>query len=54
MTLAASAWRMRREARQALAAGELARARELAACAQEICHSPAGRRLEWLGAWLAG
>jgi hypothetical protein len=54
MTLVASAWRMRQAARQALAAGELARTRELAARAQEICYTAAGRRLEALGAWLEG
>jgi hypothetical protein len=53
MTLLASAWRLRQSARQALAAGELARARDLAAEAQRICHTPAGKRLEALGAWLA-
>lgn len=54
MTLAASAWRMRQAARQALAAGELARTRDLASRAQQICHTPAGKKLEALGAWLAG
>ena len=54
MTLAASAWRMRQAARQALAAGEFARTRDLASRAQQICRTPAGRSLEMLGAWLAG
>jgi hypothetical protein len=54
MTLAASAWRMRQAARQALAADEFARTRSLASEAQQICYTPAGRKLEALGAWLCG
>jgi len=54
MTLVVSAWRMRQGARQALAAGEFARSRDLASRAQQICCTPAGRKLEALGAWLAG
>jgi hypothetical protein len=54
MTLVASAWRMRQAARQALAAGEFARTRDLASRAQQICYTLTGRRLEALGAWLAG
>jgi hypothetical protein len=54
MTLAASAWRMRKAAREAVAAGDVARARRLAARAQEICYTPGGRRLEALSGWLAG
>ena len=54
MTLAASAWRMRKTAREAVAAGDFARARQLAAKAQEICHTTAGRRLEALSGWLEG
>ena len=54
MTLVASAWRMRQAARQALAAGEFARSRELASRAQQICYTRAGKGLEALGAWLAG
>lgn len=54
MTLVASAWRLRQAARQALAAGEWARTRDLAARAQQICYTPAGRKLEALSAWLAG
>ena len=54
MTLAASAWRMRQAARQALAAGEFARTRYLASHAQQISWTPAGRSLEMLGAWLNG
>jgi hypothetical protein len=54
MTLAASAWRMRQAAREEVAAGDFARARELASRAQEICYTPAGRRLEALSGWLGG
>jgi hypothetical protein len=54
MTLAASAWRLRQAAREGLASGDFARARELALQAQEICHTPGGRRLEALSGWLAG
>ena len=54
MTLAASAWRMRQAARAALADGDVAGARDLASQAQHICSTPAGRKLEALGAWLAG
>ena len=53
MTLAASAWRMRQSARQAIAAGDPGRARMLASQAEQICHTAGGRRLEALGAWLA-
>ena len=54
MTLVASAWRMRQAARQALASSEFARTRDLASRAQQICYTLTGRRLEALGAWLAG
>jgi predicted amidophosphoribosyltransferase len=54
MTLAASAWRLRQDARRALAAGELARTHDLAARAQQICYTAAGKRLEALSAWLGG
>jgi len=54
MRLAAGAWRMREAARQALAEGDPARARALAAQAQEICRTPTGRQLELVGAWLSG
>jgi predicted amidophosphoribosyltransferase len=54
MTLAASAWRLRRAAREAVAAGDFARARQLASRAQEICYMPGGRRLEALSGWLGG
>ena len=53
MGLAAVAWRMREAAREAIAEGDMARARALAAQAQEICGTPAGRDLEMVGSWLA-
>ena len=52
MQLVASAWRMRQAARQALATGDLARCRALASEAQQICHTPAGKRLEAVSVWL--
>lgn len=53
MTLAVTAWRMRQAARQAIAAGEFALARDLTSRAQRICYTPAGKKLEGLTAWLA-
>jgi hypothetical protein len=53
MKLAASAWRLRQAARRALAASEFAHARELAARAQQICSTSAGRGLEYVGACLS-
>ena len=52
MSLAASAWRLRRDARRALAAGDLASAGALAAQAESLCHTPAGQSLQSLTAWL--
>jgi hypothetical protein len=52
MTLAASAWRLRQAARLAIAAGDAARAGTLASQAEQICHTPAGSRLQALSAWL--
>jgi hypothetical protein len=52
MTLAASAWRLRQAARNAIAADDPARALTLAAEAEAICHTPAGRSLEALCSWL--
>ena len=52
MRLVVSAWRMRQAARQALAAGDFARTRDMASRAQQICGTPAGRSLETLGKWL--
>ena len=46
MGLAAAAWRLRGAARQAIADGDFARARTLAAQAQELCSTPSGRDLE--------
>jgi predicted amidophosphoribosyltransferase len=54
MSLTAAAWRLRQAARQALGAGEAARARDLASQAQQICYTPVGKKLEALGAWMAG
>jgi len=54
MGLAAGAWRMREAARQAIAEGDVARARALATQAQEICRSAAGRDLEMVSSWLCG
>ena len=53
MGLAAIAWRMREAARQAIAEGDLARARALAAQSQEICRTADGRDLELVSSWLA-
>ena len=52
MTLVASAWRLREAARQAIAEGDMMRARALAAQAQEICRTPAGRDLEMVAGFL--
>ena len=54
MGLAADAWRMREAARQAMAEGDVARARALAIQAQELCGTPAGRQLEMVSRWLVG
>ncbi len=54
MGLVASAWRLREAARQAIAEGDVMRARTLAAQAQELCRTPAGRDLEMVSGWLAG
>jgi predicted amidophosphoribosyltransferase len=54
MGLAASAWRLREAAREAIAGGDMMRARELAAQAQELCGTPAGRDLELVSGWLDG
>jgi hypothetical protein len=52
MGLVASAWRLREAARQAIAAGDMVQARALAAEAQELCRTPAGRDLEMITSWL--
>ena len=46
MALAAAAWRMRQAARQALVDNDAALARSLAAQAESICHTTAGKQLE--------
>ena len=46
MTLAVRAWRLRQESRAALLAGDFARVRRLAAAAQQIRFTGAGRSLE--------
>ena len=51
MTLAATAWRMRAAARQALIDDDPDRARTLALQAESICHTPAGARLQSLTGW---
>ena len=52
MTLAAASWRLREAARQAIAEGDPAHARALAAQAQKLCRTPAGAELEMLASWL--
>jgi hypothetical protein len=52
MRLAQAAWQQRQAARQSLAQGNLERAAELAAAAQALQDSAAGRRLALLTAWL--
>jgi hypothetical protein len=52
MVLAAEAWRLREAARTAIAAGEFARASELAARAQQAQSTRAGEGLLTLGEWL--
>jgi hypothetical protein len=54
MGLAVDAWRMRKAAREALGSGDWERARGLAARAQEICGTAAGRDLELVSGWLEG
>ena len=52
MRLAAKAWRLRQDARQALDAGECQRAFELASQAQQVHRTPGGESLRLLTAWL--
>jgi hypothetical protein len=52
MALVVSAWRLREAARQAIAEGDMMRARALAAQAQELCRTRAGGDLEMVAAWL--
>lgn len=52
MYLQASAWRLRHAARHAIFAGDPQRAFALASKAEQLCHTPAGRRLDILSSWL--
>jgi hypothetical protein len=52
MRLALRAWRLREAARDALAAGAIDRARDLATDAQRLHATPAGASLSVLTAWL--
>ncbi|PYP84041.1 MAG: hypothetical protein DMG65_23160 [Candidatus Angelobacter sp. Gp1-AA117] len=52
MSLQASAWRLRRAARNAVREGNSARAHALAAKAQAIHQTPSGAHLELVTAWL--
>ena len=52
MRLAAKAWRLRQRARQAIEAGECARALKFAADAQHVHRTPRGESLRLLCAWL--
>lgn len=52
MGLVASAWRLREASRQAIVEGDMVLARALAAQAQELCRTPAGRDLETIAGWL--
>jgi hypothetical protein len=54
MMLVASAWRARQAARKWLADGDFPRASALAAEAQQLSRTDAGRKLEILTNWLAG
>ena len=52
MRLQASAWRLRRAARDAVRQGDAARAHALAAKAQMVHQTPSGAHLELVTAWL--
>jgi predicted amidophosphoribosyltransferase len=52
MVLAATAWRLRQEARKAIFAGDYLNAQRLAQQAQSLQASPLGRRLHLLSGWL--
>ena len=54
MALVVTAWRLREAARQAIGEGDMMRASALAAQAQELCRTPAGRDLEMVAGWLEG
>ena len=53
MLLALAAWKLRTDARLALAAGDLALAADLAADAEGVQSTPAGAKLMALCNWLA-
>ena len=53
MHLSAESWRLREAARQAVASGDLGRARVLAAEAQELRGTDAGLALALLCEWMA-
>jgi hypothetical protein len=50
----AEAWRLREAARRAMRAGNFGRAFELAAQAQEVQRTGAGKTLPRIGQWLGG
>jgi hypothetical protein len=52
MMLAVQAWRLRQEARDALARGDLTRARQLADTAQAVHRTSRGASLRLLAKWL--
>jgi Flp pilus assembly protein TadD len=52
MLIAAKAWRLRREARRSIEAGDFGCAITLASRAQELQRTPSGESLRLLGAWL--
>jgi hypothetical protein len=52
MLLASEAWRLREQARAAIAAGEFGRGHEVAARAQEVKRTRAGEALLAIGEWL--
>ncbi len=52
MVLAATAWRLRQEARKAIFAGDFPKAQRLANQAQWLQASSLGRRLQLLSGWL--
>ena len=52
MAVAARAWKLREEARMAIAAGDFERARDRAGAAQAAQRTEAGAALQILGGWL--
>ena len=53
MSIAVHAWRLRQSARKAIEAGDFARAQALAAEAQALHSTAAGRALERVSGWAA-